>query len=114
MCDLSKPFDSVSHDILINKCAKVKIDSFWINNYINNSTQPVRLNVIASSNLSINYGVPQGSILGPILFSIYVNDMSSCLNDCVLVQYADDTQFLHTGTINNLENLIVKTEKNTY
>ncbi len=37
--------------------------------------------------------------------------MSSCLNDCVLVQYADDTQFLHTGTVNNLENLIVKTEE---
>ncbi len=37
--------------------------------------------------------------------------MSSCLNDCVLVQYADDTQFRHTGTVNNLENLIVKTEE---
>ncbi len=85
---------------------KVKIDSFWINSYICNRTQSVRLNDIASSNLSITYWVPKDSILGPILFSIYVNDMSSCLNDCVLVQYADDTQFLHTGTINNLENLI--------
>ncbi len=37
--------------------------------------------------------------------------MSSCLNDCVLVQYADDTQFLHTGTVNNVENLNVKTEE---
>ncbi len=82
LCDLSKAFDSVSHDIIINKCAKVKIES-WINNYISNRTQSVRLNDIASSNLSITYGVPRVSILGPILFSIYVNDMSSCLNDCI-------------------------------
>ncbi len=109
--DLSKAFDSVSHDILISKCDKVKINSFWINSYVSNRTQSARLNDIASSNLSITYGVPQGSILDPILISIYVNDMSLPKYDCVCVQYADEIKFLHTGTVSNLENLIVKTEE---
>ncbi len=52
------------------------------------------------------HGVPQGSILGPILFSIFVNDISEYVNDSVLIQYADDTQFIHSGNNNNLDQLI--------
>ncbi len=63
-----------------------------------------------SKNNSIGYGVPQGSILVPILFGIYVNDLSSHVNS-FLVQYADDTQFLHSNAIDKLNHLIKVTEE---
>ncbi len=63
-----------------------------------------------SSQQHMPYGVPQGSILGPILFNIHVNDMFSYINDCLLVQYAEDTQFLQSGTISDINTLISRTE----
>ncbi len=63
-----------------------------------------------ASQQHIPYGVPQGSILGPILFNIHVNDVSNYINDCLLVQYADDNQFLHSGTIHEINTLISRTE----
>ena len=68
LCDLSKAFDSVSHEILLKKCSALKIDSFWFKSYIENRVQSVRLNTTISEKLDIAYGVPQGSILGPVLF----------------------------------------------
>ena len=56
-----------------------------------------------SDKLEITYGVPQGSVLGPILFLIYVNDLAHFISDCLVVQYADDTQFIHTGSIDNID-----------
>ncbi len=109
LCDLSKAFDSVSHEILLKKCSALKIDSFWFKSYIGNRIQSVRLNNTISEKLDIAYGVPQGSILGPVLFSIYVNDLNESISECSLTQYADDTQFLHADNVNNLENLISRT-----
>ena len=86
LCDLSKAFESVSHVILLNKCTKLNIDQFWFENYLSNRTQSVRLNGTLSKKLNVSYGVPQGSILGPILFPIYVNDLAEKINVCSLMQ----------------------------
>ena len=102
LCDLSKAFDSVNHKILIEKCSMLKIDSFWLCNYLTNRTQSVRIGNGMSTKKDVTYGVPQGSVLGPILFNIYVNDFSHVINNCTVIQYADDTQFVLTGTKDNI------------
>lgn len=111
LCDLSKAFDSVSHTILLKKLQKLGIEKFWFDSYLNERTQSVRLNNTTSSKQKVKYGVPQGSILGPLLFIIFVNDMSEHIDDCTLIQYADDTQFLHSDVINELDTIINKTEE---
>lgn len=70
----------------------------------------VRLGNHISKETFFKYGVSQGLILGPILFNIYVNDLSGNI-DGFLVQYADNTQFLHSGKIQNLDQLIKDTEE---
>ncbi len=111
LCDLSKAFDSVNHEQLMIKLAKVRVDNFWFMSYLHNRTQSVRLDKIMSETLHIPYGVPQGSVLGPILFLIYVNDFSQYISDCLVIQYADDTQLVHTGNVNNIQDLIRKGEE---
>ena len=110
LCDLSKAFDSVSHNILISKCVQLKIDPFWFNSYLRNRTQSVRIKSYTSKKQSINFGVPQGSVLGPILFNIFINDLIKNVKHCLVIQYADDTQFLHSGYINELHRLISDTK----
>ena len=108
--DLSKAFDSVSHNILIDKLDLVNVDKFWFDDYLHNRQQSVRIGNITSSSENITYGVPQGSILGPILFLIYVNDMQAMNFDCDLVQYADDCQLILKGKIDDLHEIVKKAE----
>jgi hypothetical protein len=92
-CDLRKAFDTVNHDILIKKLFHlgirgVELDLF--KSYLSNRKQFVHINGTNSSLLSIILGVPQGSILGPLLFLIYKNDLPSC-NNLINSLFADDT-----------------------
>ena len=103
LCDLSKAFDSINRSILLSKLEKCKIDRFWFENYLENRTQAVKIGKNTSSRREVGYGVPQGSILGPLLFSIFVIDMSKLTTDCDLVQYADDSQFIFSGSPNNIK-----------
>ena len=111
LLDLSKAFDSVNHNILLNKCETLNVDPSWFKDYLHNRLQSVRLNNVVSSPMSVGFGVPQGSILGPILFNVYVNDLKNVLHDCFIVQYADDTQILIDDHIDNLEDLIQRAEE---
>ena len=110
LCDLSKAFDSVNHEILLRKLRMLRIDSFWFHSYLHNRTQSVRIGKHVSNKLDVAYGVPQGSVLGPILFSIFVNDLSQHIPDCLVIQYADDTQLIHTGEITSIYDLVHRGE----
>lgn len=93
LCDLSKAFDSVDQNIMLRKCRKLKIDSFWFKSYLMNRTQSMRMKNIMSNKQNINYGVPQGSILGSILFNIFVHDVTEHVENCLLIQYAGVRNF---------------------
>ena len=89
--DLSKAFDSVDHDVLLTKLGWYGIDPTWFRSYLSGRKQLVRG---GEAVLPVRFGVPQGSIAGPILFSLFTNDLHCHLPDCRVIAYADDTQLL--------------------
>ena len=98
--DLSKAFDTVNHSILINKlyayglCNKTVE---WFNSYLTGRTQQCFINGHLSSPRVVSCGVPQGSILGPLLFLIYINDLPNCLKFSKPRMFADDTTVTTSG-----------------
>ena len=104
--DIKKAFDTVNHQILLKKCKKLGIQGKllnWLKNYLINRKQITIANNVTSDMGSITCGVPQGSILGPLLFLIYINDLNSCLTCTSDFLYADDTVLLCSG--NDLNNV---------
>ena len=98
--DFSKAFDTVNHDILLSKLSQIGIRGrmhHWFSSYLSNRKQCVVINNISSHYKTITMGVPQGSILGPILFLLYINDMSNCYNDLKFIHFADDTTVFSTS-----------------
>lgn len=92
--DLSKAFDTVNHNILANKLEYYGfrgISKFWFIDYLKNRTQYVYFKGKKSKAMSITCGVPQGSILGPLLFLLYINDLSMTSSILKFVLFADDT-----------------------
>lgn len=91
--DYSKAFDRINHKILLIKLQGVGIRGDllrWFASYISNRSQAVVISNYISSWVSIPSGVPQGSLLGPLLFAIFVNDINSCLHSSSLLCFADD------------------------
>lgn len=98
--DLSKAFDTVNHKILLNKLYKYGFRGIvheWLQSYLNNRKQYVIFSNCQSSQCSISCGVPQGSILGPLLFLLYVNDMVNASSVLFPILFADDTNIFLNG-----------------
>ena len=99
-CDLSKAFDTLDHDILLRKLDHYGVRGkwhSWLKSYLSNRKQFVDINGITSSHRDITVGVPQGSILGPLLFLIYINDLPASLEKLTPVLFADDTNLVIRG-----------------
>uniref|UniRef100_A0A3Q3EXG8 Reverse transcriptase domain-containing protein n=1 Tax=Labrus bergylta TaxID=56723 RepID=A0A3Q3EXG8_9LABR len=98
--DLKKAFDTINHDRLINKLERYGIRGVvlnWLRSYLHNRQQFVKLGEYTSSCLDIACGVPQGSVLGPIIFILYINDICKTSNILQFVLFADDTNIFCTG-----------------
>lgn len=97
LLDLQKAFDTVDHVILLEKLQAMGVSSVdWFRSYLTGRRQIVNINKVDSGPLNITCGVPQGSILGPLLFLCYVNDMAISVR-CKLLLYADDSILLVSG-----------------
>ena len=98
--DLRKAFDTVNLKILLKKLQKSGIRHNlleWCRSYLTNRHQRTMANGLTSNLLRITCGVPQGSVLGPLFFLVYVNDVQSALDECNVKLYADDTVLYQSG-----------------
>ena len=98
--DLKKAFDTVNHDIMLLKLSKygLSINAVeWFSSYLKGRVQTVKINGKISRELPTKCGVPQGSVLGPLLFILYINDLEEYLVDSRIGLYADDTALYCTG-----------------
>ena len=116
LLDLSKCFDVIDHSKLLTKLQLYGIDVSWFSAYLQNHTQSVSFTdnlgiTKKSTSLPNSIGVFQGSALGPLLFCIYANDLSLFAEGAVVVQYADDTQILISGTKSEFGTVVAKMEQ---
>ena len=104
LLDLQKAFDTVDHKILCEKLNVIGVKSIeWFKSYLSGRKQIVNVNSANSGVYNVTCGVPQGSLLGPLLFLIYVNDLSVSIDpDCKVLLSADDTAILFSHTNPNI------------
>ena len=92
--DISKEFDTLSYSILIPKMRSYGLTGtvqYWLMDYLLDCSMICEIDDQRSESRPINYGVPQGFVLGPILFLIYFNDFEACLQHSKVINHADDT-----------------------
>ena len=108
--DLQKAFDTVDHHILLAKLSQYGIwgvSNNWFKSYLSNRSQYVSINGYDSVLAAINCGIPQGSVLGPLLFLLYINNLNQATKFCKVHHFADDTNPLWLG-MNKLVNADLK------
>ena len=115
--DLKKTFDTIDHEIILRKLANYGIDQSTLRvfaSYLCNRSQKCSVNGVLSSASKLTCGVPQGSILGSLLFLIYINDLRNCLDMSCAKMFADDTNIAVPGcTFAELEQA-TKSELNSH
>lgn len=108
--DFSKGFDTVDHSIVIRKLHAIGLSKtalLWILSYLSNRQQFVQVNDKKSPLKDVLFGVPQGSVLGPVIFNLYANDIQDFLKDgSTCFQYADDTTVLLHAPPKNLKDCV--------
>ena len=98
--DLKKAFDTVNHTLLIDKLEYYGIRGIaqeWLKSYLKDRKQFVQIDECASTLLNVTCGVPQGSILGPQLFILYINDICNASTSLKFILFADDTNVFYSG-----------------
>ena len=105
--DFSKAFDTVDYSIVIRKLHAIGLSKsalLWILSYLSNCQQFVQVNDKQSCLKDVLFGVPQGSVLGPVIFNLYANDLQDCLKDgSTCFPYADDTTMLLHAPLKDLK-----------
>ena len=114
--DLSKAFDTLDHDILLNKLEHYGIRGIahdLFRDYLTGRSQYVSIDGVNSIQLPITCGVPQGSILGPLLFLIYINDLATVSKNAITVLFADDTNTIYKShSYQNLKHIVTEDLQN--
>ena len=114
LIDFSKAFDSINHETLLNKLWNIGMAPSalkWFSSYLTNISQKVRLGESLSQRLPLSHGVPQGSILGPLMFTVYVNDLPSSVVNCKPECYVDDSKLYVSFVLNDLFSAIGQINK---
>ncbi len=119
MIDLRKAFDTVNHDLLIEKLPKYGLDDHvvkWLKDYLNDRFHITSVNGSRSNEQKSVCGIPQGSILGPLLFILYINDLPNYVSNVNVSMYADDTAIYYSSNdvndiVDKMNNDLVNVDK---